>query len=128
MTRYEQGFMNKCAEYGVKKADAKFLLANYGPETLGGALLGGGVGALTSKKHRMRNAVIGALLGGGVGAGARYALAGQGISGLNELFNLSKNPEYGIEAQDVPFWKMRLPFNFDHMSAQDKARFLDAGE
>lgn len=76
MTRYEQGFLTKCAEYGVdgrrllKRAqDARAMAIGGGA----GALLGAGVGALTSRKHRLRNALIGALLGGGAGvAGGRY--------------------------------------------------------
>lgn len=44
-----------------------------------GAVAGGGIGALTDKKHRLRNALIGAGIGGGAGAAAEYALPGAGL-------------------------------------------------
>lgn len=73
MTAYEQGFITKCAEYGV---DGRRLLkqARYGfNENLAGiglgALGGGVIGALSDRKHRLRNAIIGTLLGAGAGYG-----------------------------------------------------------
>ena len=107
MTRYEQGFMNKCAEYGVKQADAATLLANYAPEALGGALLGGGAGALASKKNRLRNALLGALLGAGAGVGVRYGTHGKLINARSDLMNAYAE-KGGIPARLKPtFWERR---------------------
>ena len=47
--------------------------ADYGIYGGGGALLGGGLGALlSSKENRLRNALLFALLGGGLGVGGKY--------------------------------------------------------
>jgi hypothetical protein len=49
---------------------------------LGGAALGGGIGALTgNKENRGRNAAVGALLGGGIG-GVAGGTAGGGMAGI----------------------------------------------
>ena len=87
MTRYEQGFLAKCAEYGIKEADASILMANYGPEALAGTVLGGGMGALLSRKNKLRNALLWALAGGGAAVAARYGLAGKSIQSLNKLYD-----------------------------------------
>ena len=95
MTRYEQGFMNKCAEAGLpplraaqlysmrKQALSNAAIAGIGAG--GGALLGAGAGAMLpagdgedARKKRLRNMMIGALLGGGVGGGVGYGL-GKGM-------------------------------------------------
>lgn len=91
MTRYEQGFMSKCAEAGLpplraaqlysmrKQALSNAAIAGLGAG--GGALLGAGAGALIPagdgddrRKKRIRNMLIGALLGGGIGGGVGYGL------------------------------------------------------
>lgn len=48
---------------------------------LTGAAVGGGIGALTDKKKRLRNAMIGAAAGGGIGGAAEFALPGIGLGG-----------------------------------------------
>ena len=48
---------------------------------LTGAAVGGGIGALTDKKKRLRNALIGAAAGGGIGGAAEFALPGIGLGG-----------------------------------------------
>ncbi len=48
---------------------------------LAGAALGGGIGALSSKKNRLRNALIGAGVGGSVGSAGEYTLPGLGLGG-----------------------------------------------
>jgi len=136
MTRYEQGFMRKCAEYGVdgrgllKQALLgvnKFTLANYGPEVAAGALLGGGIGALTSKKKRVRNALIGAIAGGAAGGGVRYAISGGDISRGNKLYKDIQDLKHGkpkiiqtpfgplsarYDAETDPFRKqLRVPYS-----------------
>ena len=100
MTRYEQGFITKCAEYGVdgqallKQAagplERNVLIGSAGGAGLVGAALGGVTGALTSKKNRLRRALVGALIGGGIGGGAGY-LQGSRIrhaaAGTDSAFN-----------------------------------------
>lgn len=81
MTAYEQGFLTKCAEYGV---DGRLLLkqaqAKWNRTGLGGAIGGtaGAIyGAVTSKKRNLRaalkNALKYGLIGGGIGALGGYA-------------------------------------------------------
>lgn len=111
MTRYEQGFMNKCAEYGVKQADAKVLLKNYAPDAAVGALLGGAVGGLATKdkKKKLRNAILMALVGGGGGAALRYGLNGKDISLLNSAADLGSEFNSALDEQGVPGTVGRLP-------------------
>ena len=115
MTRYEQGFLNKCAEYGVdgrsilyKRAGGGKLLAGTAGAGVGGltgalaslpALLAAGAGAglgtamaprdKTGKKNRLKGALIGALLGiptGGALMGG--TLGGLGATGLAGAANI----------------------------------------
>jgi len=85
MTAYEQGFLTKCAEYGIPEQTARgmakiamgpmerhALIGSVGGAGLVGAALGGTVGALSSRKNRFRRALVGALIGGGLGGGAGY--------------------------------------------------------
>lgn len=55
---------------------------------LAGVVVGGGVGALTSKKHRLRNAIIGALTGGAAGGAAEYVAPGLGLGAKYQLQDL----------------------------------------
>jgi len=99
----------KSGSHRVKKADAQALLANYGPEALAGLIAGGGLGAITSKKHRMRNAIIGALLGTGAGIGARYGLAGKSINAFNDMLNAYKETGTSPRKPNIPtFWERRV--------------------
>ena len=98
MTSYEQGFLTKCAEYGI---DGRQLLEkraldtatvikaikDYGHSTILGSILGATTGyALTKKKKKAnRNMLIGALLGGLTGGGVQY--------GLSHLFPPELTPE-----------------------------------
>ena len=83
MNRYEQGFLTKCAEYGI---DGRELLKHAYEEgkytrrrgnvvkavtSLGGAAAGTAIGALIGgKKGRLLRKTLGALGGGAVGYGA----------------------------------------------------------
>ena len=82
MTAYEQGFITKCAEYGVSEDTAAKMLKSavrYFGETgdyYTTPLLGAGAGALIgalskseSRKERIRKALIGLVAGGAAGIG-----------------------------------------------------------
>lgn len=104
MTRYEQGFINKCAEYGI---DGRVVLHKLAQEAAAaapaapapapklpsagriGAAIGGGAslpwlaaaglgataGALIDRKKRLRGALLGALMGiPAAGVGGGYAI------------------------------------------------------
>lgn len=77
MTRYEKGFLTKCAEAGISQEQAAKLLKQSSTTwhtVAGGGVLGGVIGALQkaeNRKDRARKALLGALIGaaGGYGAG-----------------------------------------------------------
>ncbi len=102
---YKRGFVNRCRERGVdpnevvkyaeyvnareaeknrrltKAAQAiNFTKApNLGYAGAGaGALLGGAIGALSSREHRLRNFILGAILGGSLGGAGGY-VAGHNV-------------------------------------------------
>jgi len=59
MTRYEQGFITKCAEYGVPPAAAVGLLEKRAISTSGGTALGAAGGTLAGALHTLVPAGIG---------------------------------------------------------------------
>lgn len=103
----------------VKKSTLSTILANYAPEALAGLLAGGGLGAMSSRKNRLRNMLIGMLGGATVGVGARHAMAGKDIMRANKLSNNGLIP---VDVR-VPYrkgsWK-RLPGVDEAIDALDK--------
>lgn len=99
MTRYGQGFMNKCAEMGLSPLQSVKLYAMKKEAGLtgdqirtiigagGGAVIGAGAGALASgDKKRKRGALLGGVLGaaaGGVGANQLGKYNDRRLSGNN---------------------------------------------
>jgi hypothetical protein len=61
---------------------------------LAGAATGAGVGALSSKKNRLRNALIGAGIGGAGGGLAEYAMPGIGLGGKYRLEDMLTSPSH----------------------------------
>lgn len=125
MTRYEQGFMKKCAEYGVdgtallKRAMvtgdyAAGLIANFAPAAIGGAA-GAGIGAAVDKKKRWRGALAGALGGAGLGfLGGRANMArvarstGDTADRINRMGQNIMNNEVGNYDMAINPWKAAL--------------------
>ena len=113
-----------------KKAGIETLLANYAPEALAGALVGGGVGALTSKKKRLRNILLRMLGGAGAGVGARYALAGKTIGVANRAGDLTGAPvairvpynKGGWKADHLPGAKVGIQKVHEAMDRLEKAK------
>lgn len=128
---YKRGFVNRCLERGVdpnavvkyaeyvnareaaknqkltKSAkDINFATApNMGYAGAGaGALLGGAVGALSSREHRLRNFILGAILGGGLGGAGGYVtghnLGDKNMAALNAWLNkaYNKTKDFGTKA------------------------------
>ena len=81
----------------IKKSTLGTILANYAPEALAGLLVGGGLGAMSSRKNRLRNMLIGMLGGAAVGAGARHAMAGKDILRANKFSNNGLIPDIRVK-------------------------------
>lgn len=124
MTRYEKGFLTKCAEAGLDKGRSELLLKKalslgtkidlYGTGTggLAGAGLGALLGAAVSKKKKKRGALIGALLGA-LGGGTAGYLNTRGASGaardmdaeVQRGVDIAREAGMHAEKKDIP-----LPF------------------
>lgn len=125
MTRYEKGFLTKCAQAGVDKDTSVGMLKKalslgtkidlYGAGTggLAGAGLGALIGAAIAKKKKKRGALIGALVGA-LGGGTAGYLNTSGASSAAR--NLENEVERGVDLARSAGWKSEkkdIPLGFN---------------